>query len=173
MSSDLRELMEAAAARGAAWRDADADGPVTAAALQVTAARHALGTLADEPVPAAVAVELVAACEPLLVRTTGPRYFGFVIGGSVDAAVAADILATGWDQCAFNGALSPAAALVEDVAGRWLVDLLGLPAGSSFGFVTGGQGPTPSGSPPDATGCWRPPGGTSSAAACRVRPGSG
>ena len=55
-------------------------------------------------------------------------------------ALAADLLANGWDQPAFNAVTSPVAAAVEDVAGRWLVELLGLPAGASFGFVTGGQG---------------------------------
>ena len=71
--------------------------------------------------------------------TTGPRYFGFVIGGALDAATAADMLATGWDQNAFNVASSPGPPSVEDVAGGWLKDLLGLPASASFGFVTGGQ----------------------------------
>src|SRR5207302_10590106 len=71
--------------------------------------------------------------------TTGPRYFGFVVGGALDAASAADILTTGWDQPAFNAVTSPAAAVVEDVAGTWLKELLGLPAHASFGFVTGGQ----------------------------------
>jgi glutamate/tyrosine decarboxylase-like PLP-dependent enzyme len=49
------------------------------------------------------------------------------------------VLTTGWDQNAFNAVTSPAAAVVEEVAGGWLKDLLGLPAGASFGFVTGGQ----------------------------------
>ena len=55
-------------------------------------------------------------------------------------ATAADILTSGWDQPAFNAVTSPAAAVVEDITGGWLKDLLGLPAGASFGFVTGGQG---------------------------------
>jgi len=63
-----------------------------------------------------------------------------VIGGSLDAAVAADLLTTGWDQNAFNSITSPGAAMVEDVAGGWLKDLLGLPSSASFGFATGGQG---------------------------------
>jgi glutamate/tyrosine decarboxylase-like PLP-dependent enzyme len=78
--------------------------------------------------------------EPALVATTGPRYFGFVIGGALDAATAADVLTTGWDQCAFNATNAPAAAVVEDIAGGWLKELLRLPAAASFGFVTGAQG---------------------------------
>jgi glutamate/tyrosine decarboxylase-like PLP-dependent enzyme len=83
--------------------------------------------------------ELVSAAGPGLMASAGPRYFGFVVGGSLDAALLADFLATGWDQIAFNEATSPAALAVEDVAGRWLKDLLGLPATASVGFVTGGQ----------------------------------
>ncbi|HEX2705333.1 MAG TPA: hypothetical protein VHM65_06210, partial [Candidatus Lustribacter sp.] len=59
--------------------------------------------------------------------TAGPRFFGFVIGGSLPAATAADMVAAGWDQCAFNAVLSPAAAVAEEVAGGWLKDLLGIP----------------------------------------------
>ncbi len=82
---------------------------------------------------------LVAAVEPGLVASVGPRYFGFVVGGALDAATAAEIVAAGWDQNAFTTVLSPAAAAAEDVAGTWLKELLGLPAGASVGFVTGAQ----------------------------------
>ena len=63
--------------------------------------------------------------------TAGPRYFGFVIGGGLPAALAADWLTSAWDQNAGLYAISPAAAVVEEVAPGWLVDLFGLPAGSS------------------------------------------
>ena len=72
--------------------------------------------------------------------SAGPRFFGFVVGGALPAATAADILATGWDQCAFNAVLSPAAAVAEQVAGTWLKELLGIPSTSSVGFATGAQG---------------------------------
>jgi glutamate/tyrosine decarboxylase-like PLP-dependent enzyme len=96
--------------------------------------------LPDSPtVPDQVIDELIAKVEPGLVASDGPRYFGFVIGGSLDAALCADLLTTGWDQVAFNPVASPAAAVVEEEAGSWLKDLLGIPPTASFGFVTGGQ----------------------------------
>ncbi len=99
----------------------------------------------DEPLPegptsAPVVVdELAIAAEPGLVASVGPRFFGFVIGGSLPAAMGADILAAGWDQCAFNATLSPAAIAAEQVAGTWAKQLLGVPASASVGFVTGAQ----------------------------------
>jgi len=127
--------------RVADYRARAAELPVFPADLDLEAVRAALGSLADGPVPAAVVIdELIKAVEPALVATTGPRYFGFVVGAALDAATAADMLTTGWDQPAFNLYTSPAAAVVEDVVGGWLKELLGLPAGASFGFVTGGQG---------------------------------
>ena len=89
--------------------------------------------------PAEVLERLAADAEPGLVASAGPRYFGFVIGGSVPAALAADWLVTAWDQDAGLFACGPAAAVVEDVVAAWLLDLLGLPATASVGFVTGGQ----------------------------------
>ncbi|MDX6281283.1 MAG: hypothetical protein QOH03_2354, partial [Kribbellaceae bacterium] len=83
--------------------------------------------------------ELAELAEGGLVSSAGPRYFGFVVGGALPAASAADILAVGWDQNGWNSALSPAAAAAEDAAGEWLKDLLGIPATASAGFVTGAQ----------------------------------
>lgn len=74
-----------------------------------------------------------------LVACAGPRYFGFVTGGSLPAALAADWLASGWDQNVGPFASSPAMALIEEVTSRWLIDLLGLPATATVGFVTGCQ----------------------------------
>jgi len=90
--------------------------------------------------PDQVIQQLVASAEPGLVATTGPRYFGFVVGGALPAASCADMLAVGWDQPAFNATTSPAAAAVEQVVGGWLKQLLRLPATASFGLVTGAQG---------------------------------
>jgi glutamate/tyrosine decarboxylase-like PLP-dependent enzyme len=89
--------------------------------------------------PVKVVDELARAAEPGLIASAGPRYFGFVIGGGLPAALAADWLACAWDQDAGLYACGPAAAVVEDVAASWLLDLLGLPRTASVGFVTGGQ----------------------------------
>jgi glutamate/tyrosine decarboxylase-like PLP-dependent enzyme len=83
---------------------------------------------------------LIAAAEPGIVGTQTGRYFGFVVGSALPAAVAADWLSTTWDQDAFSVVLSPAGAAVEAVAAGWLADLLGLPQDVASGFVTGAQG---------------------------------
>jgi glutamate/tyrosine decarboxylase-like PLP-dependent enzyme len=96
------------------------------------------GPLPERPVAASTVVnDLIRAADPGIVTTTGPRYFGFVTGGAVPATVAAEWLAAVWDQCASLFALSPAAVVAEEVAAAWLLDVLGLPASCSSGFVTG------------------------------------
>ncbi|HEV8348199.1 MAG TPA: pyridoxal-dependent decarboxylase [Vicinamibacterales bacterium] len=91
----------------------------------------------DPAAPQHVIDALARAVEPGLVATTGPRYFGFVTGGALPATVAAEWLTTTWDQNTCLFVMSPAAAVVEEIAGAWLLDLLGLPASASAGFVTG------------------------------------
>jgi glutamate/tyrosine decarboxylase-like PLP-dependent enzyme len=98
------------------------------------------GPLPVSPVdPLAVVEELARAAEPGLVAIPSGRYFGFVIGGGLPAAVAADWLTSVWDQCPGFYACGPAASVVEEVAGAWLRQLLGLPQHASFAFVTGCQ----------------------------------
>ena len=138
---DPRTLFDRAARVAADHRSVVADGlvpaTVTAAGLRGTVDAH----LRDRPTPAdEVLEELVTSFTPGVVATAGPRFFGFVIGGALPAASAADLVAVGWDQCAFNATLSPAAAVAEDLAGGWLKEVLGLPAGATVGFVTGAQG---------------------------------
>jgi len=97
------------------------------------------GPTPEAPEDPMVVVEALAAkVEIGLVTTPGPRHFGFVIGGALPAAVAADWLAAAWDQNAFSFVLSPAATVVEEIARRWLTDLLGLARSTSVGLVTGG-----------------------------------
>jgi glutamate/tyrosine decarboxylase-like PLP-dependent enzyme len=96
------------------------------------------GALPDQPVdPAEVVDSLAGAADPGLVTTSGPRYFGFVTGGALPAALAVDWLASAWDQNAGLFIMSPAGSVVEEVAGAWLMDLLGIPPSASVGFVTG------------------------------------
>ena len=90
--------------------------------------------------PSAVIERLATAVEPALTATVGPRYFGFVVGGSLDSATCADVLTTGWDQMAFTATSSPVAAAVEEIVGEWLKQVLGLPPDATFGLVTGAQG---------------------------------
>ena len=90
--------------------------------------------------PEAVIDALVAGVDAGLVATAGPRHFGFVMGGAVPAALAADWLVAAWDQGAAFHSLSPAASAIEEVTTEWVLELLGLPRDSSVGFVTGGQG---------------------------------
>src|SRR4029453_1094367 len=88
--------------------------------------------------PKVILEHLVRDADPGLVATAGPRYFGFVIGGSLPVTVATEWLAAAWDQNAGNYPASPAMSVVEEVAGSWLRSLFGLPATASVGFVTGG-----------------------------------
>jgi glutamate/tyrosine decarboxylase-like PLP-dependent enzyme len=98
------------------------------------------GSLPAAGLPAADVIEALARdAAPGLVASPGPRYFGFVTGGALPAALAADWLASTWDQNAFNAVSSPAAAVVEEVACGWLLELLGLPADAGVGLTTGAQ----------------------------------
>ena len=134
-----RDLLVHTASTIADYRDGVAGRPV-AAPIDPARIGLALGPFPEHGSPAHdVIAQLIEAVEPGLVDSTGPRYFGFVVGGSLDAAVAADMLASGWDQNCFTTVMSPAMAMVEEVAGDWLKTLLGLPASASFGFVTGAQ----------------------------------
>jgi glutamate/tyrosine decarboxylase-like PLP-dependent enzyme len=137
----VSELLRRTADHIADYREGLAEARVFPSA-SVGELRQALGgPLPERGTPAAEVVETLAtAVPPGLVASAGPRYFGFVTGGSLPAATAADLLVTGWDQLAFNPVSSPASAVVEEVAGGWLKEVLGLPASASVGFVTGGQG---------------------------------
>ncbi|WP_328524022.1 pyridoxal phosphate-dependent decarboxylase family protein [Kribbella sp. NBC_00359] len=86
-----------------------------------------------------VVAHLAKGVEEGLLPSGSGRFFGFVFGGATPAALAADWLTTVWDQNAGLYAAAPAAAVVEEVAANWLVELFGLPSGTSVGFVTGAQ----------------------------------
>ncbi len=95
------------------------------------------GALPEDPCdPAEVLALLDDVGSPATVATTGGRYFGFVIGGVLPAALAANWLAGAWDQNACMRVMSPVAAKAEDIVREWTLDLLGLPSNSAVGFVT-------------------------------------
>lgn len=89
--------------------------------------------------PLQVINELAEDARDGLLHTAGGRFFGWVIGGGIPAAVAADWLTSAWDQNAAAYACSPSAAIIEEVVGDWLKDILGLPQQASYAFVTGCQ----------------------------------
>lgn len=94
--------------------------------------------LQQEPVDAAEVLTLLDSLgSPASVRSSGGRYFGFVIGGALPAALTAKLLATVWDQNAAMVVSSPLSAKLEEVAGKWLLNLFNFPPDSGFGFVTG------------------------------------
>jgi len=94
--------------------------------------------LPESPTAASeVIAELVAKATPGLRPIMSPGFFGWVIGGSHGAGVAADWLTSAWGQNAGNATIAPAAAAAEQVAAAWLLDLLDLPRRASVGFVTG------------------------------------
>jgi glutamate/tyrosine decarboxylase-like PLP-dependent enzyme len=133
-----RALFTRAVEHASDFRDRIADRPprptITATELQA---------LFDGPTPEvgedpfAVIDRLNAAADPGLTGSTGPRFFGWVIGASHPVGVAADMLTSAWGQNAGLYACAPAAAMAEKVAARWLLDVLRLPRECSVGFVTG------------------------------------
>jgi glutamate/tyrosine decarboxylase-like PLP-dependent enzyme len=138
--SDERKLLRRTAEIAADFVESLDERPVWPSA-SVEELREALGgTLPDGPSdPRAVIEDLAEAAGKGVVAIPGGRYFGFVIGGSVPAALAADWLASTWDQNAGLYACGPSAAVVEEVVGEWLKDLLGIPGTASFALVTGCQ----------------------------------
>jgi len=139
--ADRTAGLSAAARHAQAFLNTIAERPVAARA-DASCVREALGGPVPErgEDPTTVIDALAAGAEPGLVASAGPRYFGFVVGGALSAALAADWLVSAWDQNAALHSMSPAAAAIEEVTSAWLLDLLGLPATASVGFVTGGQG---------------------------------
>jgi glutamate/tyrosine decarboxylase-like PLP-dependent enzyme len=134
----VRDLFAQAAALAADYRDSRATGrhsPLQTPAEALDAFRLPLPGTGEDA--AAVIDDLARRAGPGLMSMTGPRFFGWVIGGSHPAGVAADILTSAWGQNAGNHHATPAAAAAEEVAGGWLLELLDLPRRASVGFVTG------------------------------------
>jgi glutamate/tyrosine decarboxylase-like PLP-dependent enzyme len=138
--SDERELLRRTADIAADFLATLDDRPIWPAA-GVDELRTALGgPLPDGPSdPLAVVEAMAEEAEPGVVGIPSGRYFGFVIGGALPAALAADWLTSTWDQNAGLVACGPSAAVCEEIAGEWLKELLGIPASASFALVTGCQ----------------------------------
>lgn len=116
------------------------DAPVAATAtLAELRSRFDLPLGAEGIAPERVVDEMVAAAQGGVTGSQGGRFFGWVIGASLPAALAADWMTSAWDQNAGIYAAAPAASVVEEVAGKWLKQLLGLPSTASFALVTGCQ----------------------------------
>jgi glutamate/tyrosine decarboxylase-like PLP-dependent enzyme len=138
--SDFRELLRRTAEIAADYVESLDERPVFPDVTPEQLREVLGGPLPEEPLdPAQVVVELTEHAEPGVVATGSGRYFGFVIGGGLPAALAADWLTSAWDQNAGLYAAGPSASIVEQVTRDWLLELLGLPGEASIGFVTGTQ----------------------------------
>ncbi len=131
------ELVAAVAAAGR-WLDGVGDRSIPARVTVGDVAAALPEALPEEGShPAEVVDALVAAAEPGLMAIGSPRFYGWVMGGTLPAALAADWLVSAWDQNAGMRDATPGVVAVEECAGRWVLDALGLPAESGVGFVTG------------------------------------
>jgi glutamate/tyrosine decarboxylase-like PLP-dependent enzyme len=134
----MEQLLHDAATRAARYLSGVPNRPVGPRPEDIAGLAALGGPLPQDPTdPAEVLALLDQAASPATVATTGGRYFGFVTGGALPATVAANILATAWDQNGALRAMSPAAAAVEEAATAWILDVLQLPPESVVGFVTG------------------------------------
>jgi glutamate/tyrosine decarboxylase-like PLP-dependent enzyme len=138
--SDAGELLKLTASLAAEYLESLPTRSVFPA-IEPDELRAALGgPLQDGPIAAAQVIsELAGAAERGIVASGSGGYFGFVIGGTLPTAMAADWLTSTWDQNAGLYACSPAASVVEEITREWLLDLLHLPPRASVGFVTGTQ----------------------------------
>lgn len=134
----MKRLLLEAAERGARYLTEIANRRVAPLPANVAGLEALGGPLPQSPSdPAQVLALLDNIGSPATVASAGGRYFGFVTGGSLPAALVANWLAGAWDQNAAMQVMSPVAARLEEIVLEWMVDLLGLPVGSGAGFVTG------------------------------------
>ena len=137
MSNDTK-IMRDAAERGIRYRETIADrsvAPSPEAVAAVAAFDEALSEQGCDDTETLAMLDEIGS--PASVAMAGPRFFGFVIGGSMPVTVAANWLATAWDQNSVMSEVTPALATMEDVSRRWLCELFGLPRDSAASFVTG------------------------------------
>jgi len=131
-------LLVDAAQRAGAYLEGLSRRPVAPSPEAVAALGELDEPFPDEPTaPAAVLDELDRRISPATMAMAGPRFFGFVIGGALPTTLAANVLATAWDQNTAKSAVTPGTAALEQVALRWVLEVLGLPREAAGGFVTG------------------------------------
>ena len=134
----VRGLLEDAARRGIAYRESCGDRPVAPLPESIAAVSRLVEPLSDDGAPDEDVLALLDEVgSPASVAMAGPRFFGFVIGGSLPVTVATNWLSTAWDQNVVMREVTPATATLEQVALDWMIDLFGLPNGTGGGFVTG------------------------------------
>ena len=134
----MRDLLLQVAERAGHYLEALEHRPVFPDAQAVARIDTLDQPLPNEGVsPELVLKELEEVLSPATVACAGPRYFGFVTGGSLPSALAANWLATAWDQNAFSRVSSPVGAGIEPIASRWTLDALNLPSDAAVAFVTG------------------------------------
>jgi glutamate/tyrosine decarboxylase-like PLP-dependent enzyme len=134
----VKELLVETAERAARYLDGLSARGVAPSPQAVDRLQLLDGPLPEKPSePAEVLALLDEIGSPATTASAGGRYFGFVIGGTVPAALAANWMAGAWDQNAAMQVMSPVAAKLEEIVLSWMLDVLGLPAGSGAGFVTG------------------------------------
>lgn len=133
-----RDALAAAARHARAWLESQDTRPVGPRTTAAGLAADFGGRLPRVGMPAAEVVDYLATkAEPGLMAMPSGRFFGWVIGGTLPAALAADWLVSAWDQNAVLRFATPATAAIEEAAGAWLLELLGLPEESDVGFATG------------------------------------
>jgi glutamate/tyrosine decarboxylase-like PLP-dependent enzyme len=134
----MKDLLHEAASRAIAYLAAIRSRPVAPTAASIEHLRELDGSLPQGPIPPEKVLELLDRLgSPATVASAGGRYFGFVVGGSLPTALAANWLAGAWDQNAMCNTSSPVAGRLEEIVLGWLVELLGLPPGCGGAIVTG------------------------------------
>jgi glutamate/tyrosine decarboxylase-like PLP-dependent enzyme len=137
-SQSMRQLLENAADRAISYLEGLDGRPVAPSAeaiANLSQLDEKLPNLPRNPEDALMVLDEI--CSPATMAMAGPRFFGFVIGGSLPVTLAANWLAGAWDQNSALYAVTPGTAHIEQVALGWLIDLFGLPVGSGGAFVTG------------------------------------
>lgn len=140
MKADFHAVLTQTLRHAQSYLDNLDNAPVSATVELAELRRRLSRPLTEDGAEAMVVInELVADVAGGLLGSAGGRFFGWVVGGTLPSALAADWLTSTWDQSAALYACSPAEAVIEEVCGEWLKELLGLPAHASFAFVTGCQ----------------------------------